>query len=208
MNTYGMRWLMPIVNRWYYGDTLFIIDWIAWLILATGLTIAILQKSKPSTWYRRPANLALAALVAYIGMNYGITQNAERAAYAALSAKPPTRLLASPVPFNPLRREIVLDYKLGYRFGSYRAFKANPLELSDRIVPKGDPKHLQLARQTVDGKRFLHWARFPYSVTTADGGVPRVVLADARYVPDIENPRLDGFAILALEPPAGLTDND
>ena len=62
MNTYGMRWLMPIVDRWYYGDTLFIIDWIAWLILAVGLTFAIVQRKTPLAWYRRPANLALTAL--------------------------------------------------------------------------------------------------------------------------------------------------
>ena len=208
MNTYGMRWLMPIVDRWYYGDTLFIIDWIAWLILAVGLTFAIVQKKTPLAWYRRPANLALTALIVYIGVNYGITQNAERAAYAALSAKPPARLLASPVPFNPLRREIVLDYKLGYRFGSYRAFTAEPLELSNRIVPKGDPEHLQLAQQTLDGQRFLHWARFPYSVTVSDGGKTRIVLADARYVPDIENPRLDGFAMLELEPATDRTEDE
>ncbi len=36
MNTYGMRWLMPFDGRWYYGDTLFIIDPWIWLLLATG----------------------------------------------------------------------------------------------------------------------------------------------------------------------------
>lgn len=26
LNTYGMRWLMPFSDRWYYGDALFIVD--------------------------------------------------------------------------------------------------------------------------------------------------------------------------------------
>lgn len=33
LNTYGMRWLMPLDGRWFYGDTLFIIDPWMWLVL-------------------------------------------------------------------------------------------------------------------------------------------------------------------------------
>ncbi len=33
LNTYGMRWLMPFNSRWFYGDSLFIIDPWIWLIL-------------------------------------------------------------------------------------------------------------------------------------------------------------------------------
>jgi inner membrane protein len=32
-NTYGMRWLMPFVDRWQYADTLFIVD--PWMWAAT-----------------------------------------------------------------------------------------------------------------------------------------------------------------------------
>ena len=33
MNNYGMRWLMPLEGRWFYGDTLFIVDPWMWLVL-------------------------------------------------------------------------------------------------------------------------------------------------------------------------------
>mgnify|MGYP001822139104 CR=1 FL=1 len=33
LNTYGMRWLMPFSGRWFYGDSVFIIDPWIWLIL-------------------------------------------------------------------------------------------------------------------------------------------------------------------------------
>jgi inner membrane protein len=33
LNTYGMRWLMPFNGRWFYGDSLFIIDPWIWLVL-------------------------------------------------------------------------------------------------------------------------------------------------------------------------------
>ena len=37
LNTYGVRLLMPFSERWYYGDTLFIID--VWLWIALGLGV-------------------------------------------------------------------------------------------------------------------------------------------------------------------------
>ena len=40
MNTYGIRLLMPFDERWFYGDTLFIIDPWIWLVLAAGVLLA------------------------------------------------------------------------------------------------------------------------------------------------------------------------
>ncbi|HJS48053.1 MAG TPA: metal-dependent hydrolase, partial [Gemmatimonadales bacterium] len=37
LNTYGVRVLMPFSEQWYYGDTLFIVDPWAWLLLGAGL---------------------------------------------------------------------------------------------------------------------------------------------------------------------------
>ncbi|MDY0070907.1 MAG: metal-dependent hydrolase [Porticoccaceae bacterium] len=49
LNNYGMRFLMPFDGRWFYGDALFIIDPVVWLVLGG---VAFL------TWSRRPAALA------------------------------------------------------------------------------------------------------------------------------------------------------
>lgn len=40
MNTYGVRLLMPFDGRWFYGDTLFIIDPWFWLLTAAGVVLA------------------------------------------------------------------------------------------------------------------------------------------------------------------------
>ena len=40
MNTYGVRLLMPFDGRWFYGDTLFIIDPWIWLLLGTVVVLA------------------------------------------------------------------------------------------------------------------------------------------------------------------------
>ncbi len=36
LNTYGMRWLMPFRGTWSYGDSVFIMDPLLWLILGGG----------------------------------------------------------------------------------------------------------------------------------------------------------------------------
>lgn len=36
LNTYGMRWLMPFRDTWFYGDSVFIMDPYLWLILGLG----------------------------------------------------------------------------------------------------------------------------------------------------------------------------
>lgn len=40
MNTYGVRLLMPFDDRWFYGDTLFIIDPWFWLLAGVGVVLA------------------------------------------------------------------------------------------------------------------------------------------------------------------------
>ena len=198
MNTYGMRWLMPIADVWFYGDTLFIMDWIAWSVLLIGVVATRFVLTNEIPWYARPASIALGVLSAYIAMSYAITQSAEAAARSFLAADPPSRLLASPVPFNPLRREIVLEYADEYRFATYRAFSAQGFTADGHSIAKGNPEHLSRAQKTQDGRWFMHWARFPYSVERSGDDDGAVIIADARYVRDIDNPRLDGFAMMTL----------
>jgi inner membrane protein len=37
LNNYGLRWLMPFDARWFYGDSVFIVDPWIWLLLGGGL---------------------------------------------------------------------------------------------------------------------------------------------------------------------------
>ncbi len=47
MNNYGMRWLMPIEERWFYGDTLFIVDLWIWTTLG-GVVFLARERRLPS----------------------------------------------------------------------------------------------------------------------------------------------------------------
>lgn len=42
LNTYGMRWLMPFDDRWFYGDSVFIVD--PWLWLVLGCSWLLIRK--------------------------------------------------------------------------------------------------------------------------------------------------------------------
>lgn len=44
LNTYGVRLLMPFDGRWFYGDTLFIIDPWFWLLAGAGVVVARTQR--------------------------------------------------------------------------------------------------------------------------------------------------------------------
>jgi len=199
LNNYGMRWLMPAVDRWYYGDTLFIVDWVAWAILALALCVAWLLRRRVLSWYARPAVIGIAALLAYIGMNAHITAVAEHAIWAALADRPPQRLMASPVPLNPFARDVVIDYGNAYRFADYRHFGRPTIVIDEQVIEIGDRTWFERAGTIREGRWFLHWARFPYVVAERKPGRLTLKLGDARYVRDIDSPRLRNFGVLELD---------
>lgn len=199
LNTYGMRWLMPMSDRWFYGDTLFIIDWIVWLGLITGLVAAWILRRRPLEWFQRPAAIALAFLVTYIGANFMLTRVAVNAALAANRTFPPQRLMASPVPLNPLRREIVFEYDDEYRLGTVRFTPLPRFETRPAVIAKGDPAWLERAQEQTAGRQLLSWARFPYSVAEQTDGGTVLWVADARYVADPTQQRMREFGAVRLE---------
>ena len=63
LNTYGMRWLMPFDGRWFYGDTLFIIDPWLWLVLGGAVFL-----TRSRRWWALTSWAALAALTSALIM--------------------------------------------------------------------------------------------------------------------------------------------
>ena len=58
MNTYGVRLLMPFDDRWFYGDTLFIIDPWFWLLAAVGVVLACSRRMSAIAGWVLLASLA------------------------------------------------------------------------------------------------------------------------------------------------------
>ena len=53
LNVYGIRWLMPFSDRWFYGDTLFIIDVWLWIMLALGVWLSRRREKVKILWWDR-----------------------------------------------------------------------------------------------------------------------------------------------------------
>ena len=187
MNVYGMRWLMPLVDRWRYGDVLFIVDPWIWAALAAGVYLSRRRWRDDRPTAGRPAIAALAAVAVYIGLMAVAGSAARRMVTAELpghGVSASARLMVAPVPADPFRRLIVVEDSSGYRFGTFHWLSKPRVEFHNTHIPRND--HLPAARWaagTEQGRTFLHWARFPFFVVSPSADSP-VYIVDARYTLD------------------------
>lgn len=181
LNTYGVRWLMPFNGRWFYGDTLFIVDPWMWLVLGTGVLLAgRLRGGAPAR-----AGLVVAAVYALImtGMALAGRRIAE-GELASLSDAPIEQLMLSPVPIDPLSRVVVARQGNVYRRARFSWLARPHIDpASVRSYPIGSASNpaFAAAAATIEGRRFLGWARFPWAQVEpgVDGTI--VHLVDLRY---------------------------
>ena len=177
LNSYGLRILAPFDWRWFYGDTLFIIDPWMWLMLALGIWLARRRRST------RPARYALTIALLYIAsmtLNSRISRGIVLQYWERERGGPPAALMVGPAPMTPFRKQVILDDSLAYSTGTLTLL---PRELAwDPVrVPKNDDDpRVARARQDPRIRGFLVWSRFPYWTfeKVADG--TRVTVSDMR----------------------------
>ena len=182
LNTYGMRWLMPFRDVWYYGDVLFIVDpWIS-LALATGWLWSRYRSKRSLPQAERPAFVALAAVCLYIAALWGIQLAARSTARTTLTEQglEIDRLMAGPLPVTPFRRQIVVDSGGGYALGTVDRFQYLPGQPPTIAKNEGHPA-IARAAATREGEIFLHWARFPFFLVEEAPDAWIVRMTDARY---------------------------
>ena len=181
MNTYGMRWLMPFVDKWFYADGLFIVDFWIMMTLLVGM---LWSRRDQTTW---PARVALVAVTVYTTAMLVVT-GVGRVQVAA--AFPGHRFMVEPNGSIPWRRDVLLEEETVYRMGTYSLFGRI------RMGPLAWPKAVRNGTEAMDGDRdlaiararevpraraFLSWARFPMYNVTGEGGRIKVWISDARY---------------------------
>ena len=184
MNTYGIRLLMPFSERWFYGDVLFIIDVWLWITLGLGVWLSR-RRRRTEAATARPAQVCLAAAVAYMGAMGASSLVAEQMARRAAEVRglgPVRTVVASPVPINPFRRRIVFATDHAYGFGVLNWLPPGNLTLEPRLVPHNmqDPAVAE-ARKVKAVRDFLYWSRLPFVRVERTASKTRVILADARY---------------------------
>ena len=170
-NSYGMRWLMPMRNEWFYGDTLFIVDLWLWLTLFLGYFLAGRRRST------RPARVAVALSAVYIALMMIGTLVVRSRLHPGADRR---ELMVAPIALNPFARQVVRADRDVYRTGRWAVGQG--IKWHDTIPINRDDPAVAEALQKPEIQPFLHWSRFPFFIVNhhADGRTS-VEIADARY---------------------------
>lgn len=188
LNTYGVRWFMPFSGRWFYGDTLFIVDPWVWLILASGIYMGRRRERLRQSGSTRPPRLALATITLYAGTMALSGIAAARIVageISSLSGGPAQAAMVGPVLLNPLVRKFVTLQEGEYRVGTFYWLERPHVNQADVVTfPRGRPSHPAVlpATESPVGRRFLGWARFPtFDIEEVGPAQYLVHVVDLRY---------------------------
>ena len=190
LNVYGIRLLEPFSSQWFYGDTLFIIDFWLWALMGFATWFSLRREKRGGEW-KRPARAAIAVALAYIGVN-GVISARQVSNFEALVPGIEKDLghviIASPVPLYFWQREIIYGYPKGH-WAMYLAkapWKGPALpevrRNSVEIVPTENlcvwQNFEERSATNSQMAAFLFWSRAPLAERGDDGSV---VLRDARF---------------------------
>jgi inner membrane protein len=180
LNVYGVRFLEPFSSVWSYGDTLFIIDVWLWAILIGSLWWSWRCEKKGGNW-TRPARIGIVVALAYIGVNWAIT-NVERSNAQdglAGSGVEGVEIIASPLPIEFWRREVLVgDDESWSRLTRPANTHSGGLVEDLAATSCNTTAALQSAKRNDELNAFLFWSRAPFAVRADDGSV---ILYDARF---------------------------
>lgn len=190
LNNYGIRLLEPFSSRWFYGDTLFIIDLWIWAALIASLWFSLRRERAGELHWQRPAWAGFAAICAYIFANGLITGQAEGQAarmIAAARGRTPELVVANAQPLIFWRREMLWHDGAAFGSGEYVLGGGTRLGASRRnLYP--DIDLAPLIRSNGDTRAFLFWSRMP--VVERQGAMLR--LYDQRFANQFTR---DGFSL-------------
>jgi inner membrane protein len=184
LNNYGVRLLEPFSGRWFYGDTIFIIDLWIWIALAASVWASLRRERRGYGDWRRPAWIGFAAICAYIFANGLITGRAERMTAAAVAARhgtAPALVVANPVPLLFWQRE--MQWRDATRYGQGMFVLPDAVSLAGSPRPHGmdDPRIAEAVRAYPDGRAFLIWSRMPVAGARGEGAARMLVVKDQRF---------------------------
>jgi inner membrane protein len=180
LNNYGIRLLTPFDWRWFYGDTLFIMDPWLWLTLGGGVWLSRRLASA------KPARVALTVAALYIGamlVSARVARDIVLDAWRDERGGSPRALMVGPAPGTPFERQIIADAGEHYETGAFSWLPTPRVAFHSGQVPKNDQRRETMAaRQTSGFQSFLVWSRFPFFQLEEEGAGTRVSVADMRFM--------------------------
>jgi len=186
MNSYGIRLLEPFSSRWFYGDVLFIIDLVLWIVLIGGFIWSRRAEKRESGDWRKRGQIIIATACGYIFLNGVITGMAEAGAHTHLhdAGVEPEMVVANPVPLTFWRRTILWRSHDGrysrYDFDIFAPASLRPESGAGAVGKTGldDPRIPALVSRSADARAFLFWSRMPVARFDDNDGL---VLGDQRF---------------------------
>lgn len=181
LNNYGIRLLAPLDWRWFYGDSVFIIDPWLWLTLGVGVWAGRGRGAERPCQAARLALVVAAVYVAGMVVSARVARAQVVHAWQQERGGPPPALMVGPVPVTPLQRAVIVDAGDHYETGTFRFPAA--VTFDPAVIPKNDddPRVVR-ARASPDIRAFLVWSRFPFwTLETVQGGT-RVSVGDVRFI--------------------------
>ncbi|HQV02987.1 MULTISPECIES: metal-dependent hydrolase [unclassified Novosphingobium] len=187
-NNYGIRLLEPFSHQWFYGDTLFIID--LWILIALGIGLwrSLRRERAGQTNWAAPAQIALAVMASYVGINMVISRTAEE---TVRRLEPDAEMVvANAVPIAFWRRDVLWRSDDGF-YGTISC-NLNACLRYPRVIRKTnwpDPRVAAWAKDDPAAQAFLFWSRMPL----AQPGPKGILLKDQRFA---DSPARDNFTYL------------
>jgi inner membrane protein len=192
---YGTRLLEPLSHRWFYGDTLFIVDPWVWLMLILGLELSWRAERLGRDW-RVPALTAFSVFAGYVAINFAISERAVAATRPLVEQVAQPRLVvASEVRLTFWKRQMVWRGDLIGGSGSYDPFAG--ARLDPVIVPLrlDDPRLAAAEKRDPHVRAFLFWSRMPMVFEAAD----RAFLTDQRFYGQTRSVRTASYFVIPLD---------
>jgi inner membrane protein len=185
LNSYGVRLLMPFSERWFYGDALFIVEPLLYVVFAGALYLgrrSAKRGHEPTSWPRLGVALAAAYMLLMLASNYW-ARSVVRDGLLRAGRPADTVFMVTPVILNPLRREVIVDVGERYEKGFVWFAPAPHFRPAGYGVDKNrDHPEVLRAIQTPRGRGYVQWSRFPFFLVTPSAmGGARVHLNDYRY---------------------------
>jgi inner membrane protein len=200
LNTYGTRLAEPFSHRWFYGDTLFILEPWIWIMLILGLEMSWRAERLGRNW-KQPAIWGFGAVLGYIGLNAAISLRAEAVTRPLVErVTAPRMIVAGEVPLEFWKRRMVWRGDGIGGTGTYEPLKGlNHVTLDPEITPLrlDDPRLPAAAKTDKRVRAFLFWSRMPMVVE--QGG--RAFLTDQRFVDPSRIQRSGTFVVPLDKPP-------
>jgi len=180
LTTYSVQLLSPFSGRWFHADALFIIDIWLWLLLGGTIFWSKRREKRGGEW-RRPVQVAIGVVLAYLAVNLLITQSAYAAVRGWAGNRLVDALFASPEPALSWRRGLVWREGHCYRWSEYDPLAGMAPVSQCRDPGLRDPIVREALRRDADLRAFLRWSVLPLATVQRSRCSAVVAIGDARY---------------------------